>query len=113
MHRVARQVIEVAGRRSHRLAVNLEVYLAVENVIGLVPIMPMRWRAHAKRNVLFEQRPGSAGLFGFAKHAEWHTENIEGGSFSGLHDRSGHEQPPSRAESPPRRMPSSDQVRKS
>jgi hypothetical protein len=55
MHRVTRQIVEVACFRLHRLAVDLEIELAFQDVIGFIPIVPMRRRTHSQRHFLLEQ----------------------------------------------------------
>jgi hypothetical protein len=65
--RVRRQASKVAGRDCYRLAVDLEIDFAFQDIISFVPIVPMWRRAHAERDILVEQRPA---LTGFARVAE-------------------------------------------
>src|SRR6266850_173048 len=52
MHSVARQVSETARFDAHRLPVYLEVERALDHIISLVPVVPMRRWAEADRNLL-------------------------------------------------------------
>jgi hypothetical protein len=55
VNRAPREIVEVSCARLHWITVNLEVNLAVENVISFVPVMAVRRRAHPERDLLFEQ----------------------------------------------------------
>jgi hypothetical protein len=54
----------------------------------------MRRRAHAERDFLLEQGPGTARFAGLAEHPERHSEDVERFPFARFDCDSGHFEPP-------------------
>jgi len=52
--RATRKIVEITLARRDCFAVDREVHLSIEYVIGLVPIVPMRGRAHSPRDIFFK-----------------------------------------------------------
>ena len=73
----AREIIEITPAGRDCVTVNGELYLAVEDVICLVPVVSMSGRSHPERHFLFEERLVSASLARFTKHRKRHAQDIK------------------------------------